>query len=70
VIFTIGLSLYPTAVKYMAGGAGSETFGSPKNWLVAVITMLVVLLLGQFSKGVFKLGSILFGMIAGYVVAL
>ncbi|MEG2987937.1 MAG: nucleobase:cation symporter-2 family protein [Oscillospiraceae bacterium] len=70
VIFTIGLSLYPTAVNYMAGGAGSETFGSPKNWLVAVITMLVVLLLGQFSKGVFKLGSILFGMIVGYVVAL
>ena len=28
VIFTIGLSLYPTAVKYMAGGAGSEGFGS------------------------------------------
>ena len=27
VIFTIGLSLYPTAVKYMAGGAGSEWFG-------------------------------------------
>ena len=23
VIFTIGLSLYPTAVKYMAGGSGS-----------------------------------------------
>lgn len=24
VIFTIGLSLYPTAIKYMAGGAGSK----------------------------------------------
>ncbi|MCI6884824.1 purine permease, partial [bacterium] len=28
VIFTIGLSLYPTAVRYMAGGSGAENFGS------------------------------------------
>ena len=39
VVFTIGLSLYPTAVNYMAGGVGTENFGSPKNWLVAVITL-------------------------------
>lgn len=36
VIFTIGLSLYSVAIKYMAGGAGSAAFGSPKNWLVAL----------------------------------
>jgi len=37
VIFTIGLSLYPTAVKYMAGGAGSEGFGASKTglWLLS-----------------------------------
>ena len=40
VIFTIGLSLYPTAIQYMAGGAGAEDFGSVKNWLVAVVTFL------------------------------
>ena len=28
VIFTIGLSLYPTAVRYMAGGSGAANFGS------------------------------------------
>lgn len=69
VIFTIGLSLYPTAIKYMAGGAGSESFGSPKNWLVAIITLIVVTILSHFCKGVFKLGAILFGMIVGYIVA-
>lgn len=69
VIFTIGLSLYPTAIKYMAGGAGSDGFGSPKNWLVAIITLVVVTLLSHFCKGVFKLGAILFGMIVGYIVA-
>ena len=70
VIFTIGLSLYPTAVRYMAGGAGSDTFGSPKNWLVAIITFATVVFLTQFTKGTLRLGSILFGMIVGYVLSL
>lgn len=69
VIFTIGLSLYPTAVKYMAGGAGSETFGSMKNWLVAFVTLVVVFVLNNFGKGIWKLGSLLWGMIVGYVLA-
>lgn len=70
VIFTIGLSLYPTAVRYMAGGAGSENFGSLRNWIVALITFAVVLILNNFMKGVAKLGSLFFGMIVGYIVAL
>lgn len=56
-IFTIGLSLYPTAIKYMAGGAGSKEFGSMKNWVVAFCTFGVVLILSNFTKGIFKLGS-------------
>ncbi|MFR9190308.1 MAG: uracil-xanthine permease family protein [Anaerotruncus massiliensis (ex Togo et al. 2019)] len=63
VIFTIGLSLYPTAVKYMAGGAGAADFGSWQNWLVAVITLAVVIFCNNFTKGVIKLASILMGII-------
>ena len=70
VIFTIGLSLYPTAIKYMAGGAGSKEFGSMKNWVVALCTFGIVLILSNFTKGIFKLGSLFFGMIAGYLLAL
>ncbi|HAD19562.1 MAG TPA: uracil permease, partial [Lachnospiraceae bacterium] len=70
VIFTIGLSLYPTAVRYMAGGAGTEGFGGTRNWLVALITFAVVLVLNNFTKGVLKLGSLFWGMIVGYIVSL
>ena len=70
VIFTIGLSLYPTAVKYMAGGVGSADFGGLKNWAVALVTLAVVVVLQNFGKGVLKLGAILWGMIVGYVLAL
>lgn len=69
VIFTIGLSLYPTAVKYMAGGVGSPWFGNVKSWGVALITLVVVVILSNFTKGIFKLGAILIGMIVGYIVA-
>lgn len=70
VIFTIGLSLYPTAVRYMAGGATAEDFGGVRNWTVAIVTLLVVIILQHFGKGVLKLGAILWGMIAGYLLSL
>lgn len=73
VIFTIGLSLYATAVRYMAGGAPAQangTFGGWKHWLVAVITLLAVVILSNFTRGISKLASILIGMVVGYVVAL
>ena len=70
VIFTIGLSLYPTAVRYMAGGnAASEWFGNPRSWAVALITLAVVVFLNNFTKGILKLASILIGMVVGYAVA-
>lgn len=70
VVFTIGLSLYPTAVNYMAGGSGSSDFGSWQNWLIALITLIVVVGLNHFAKGLLKLSSILFGVLVGYIIAL
>ena len=67
VVFTIGLSLYPTAINYMAGGTGSATYGSWQNWLVAIFTLVVVTGLNHFAKGFLKLASILIGMIIGYI---
>lgn len=83
VVFTIGLSLYPTAINYMAGGTGNTAaavaakglpealvYGSWQNWLVAVLTLAVVMLLNNYGKGICKLASILLGMLFGYVMAM
>lgn len=70
VVFTIGLSLYPTAVNYMAGGASSPEYGSVKNWAVAFLSLAVVVILNHFAKGILKLASILVGMVVGYITAL
>lgn len=67
VVFTIGLSLYPTAINYMAGGVSSPTYGAWQNWLVAIFTLVIVTLLNHFGKGILKLASILVGIIAGYI---
>ena len=50
VVFTIGLSLYPTAVNYMAGGASSGNYGHWTNWLVAIITLAIVTFLNHLPK--------------------
>ncbi len=70
VVFAIGLSLYPTAINYMAGGVGSENYGSWQNWLVALITLIIVTALNHYGKGIWKLASILIGIIVGYIVSL
>ena len=69
VVFTIGLSLYPTAINYMAGGTSNPEYGSWKNWLAALFTLAVVVGLNHFAKGFLKLASILIGILAGYAFA-
>ena len=84
VVFTIGLSLYPTAINYMAGGTANTyesvvevrgltealVYGSWQNWLVAALTLTAVMILDHYGKGICKLASILLGMVFGYIVAL
>ena len=67
VVFTIGLSLYPTAIRYMAGGSTAKNFGAPINWGIALLTLAIVLFCNHFTKGYYKLASILIGIIGGYV---
>ena len=83
VVFTIGLSLYPTAINYMAGGTGNTyevvvlrkgltsalVHGSWQNWAVAAFTLIVVMVMSNKGTGICKLAAILLGMIAGYIVA-
>ena len=81
VVFTIGLSLYPTAINYMAGGTGNTyasvveergltealVYGSWQNWAIAAFTL--VLVLTNHGKGICRLASILLGILAGYAAA-
>lgn len=70
VIFTIGLSLYPIAIRWMAGGMGTPLWGTPQAWLIAIITLVAVFVLGNYGKGILSLGSLLFGIVIGTIVSL
>ncbi len=69
VVLTVGISLYGTAVKYMAGGEGNDLFGTPKAWIVALITLGSVLFFSQFCKGILKVSATLLGLVVGYILA-
>lgn len=69
IILSIGLSLYPIALNYMAGGVGSPTYGSLRNWLIAAVTLVTVLIFNLFVKGFLNLASILLGVAAGYTLS-
>lgn len=72
VVFVIGLSLYSVAMKYM-GGAGNVAvpgWGSWENWFVGIFTLACGIFFNHFTKGIFKLSSVLFAMIVGYIVSI
>ncbi len=50
VVTIIGLSLIPVAMNNVAGGQGSADFGQPRNLLLALVTLLVILLVNRLPR--------------------
>ncbi|MGH3587494.1 MAG: solute carrier family 23 protein, partial [Pseudonocardia sp.] len=69
VITVIGISLLPVAVKWAAGGAGSEDFGAPSHIGLAGLTLLIILVIYRFLPGFFSRIAILLGLAVGTLVA-
>lgn len=65
----IGFSLVPIALQDMAGGFGAENFGDPKNYIVSIFVLIVILLINRFCKGFLKSIAILIGLVLGTIFA-
>lgn len=70
VVTSIGFSLLSVGASSFGGGSGSAEFGSAKNWILGMITLLACLLFHIFAKSFWKQLSVLFGLIVGYIVAI
>lgn len=71
VVLSIGLSLYTTAIRYMAGGSDKmENFGEPKFWIISMIVLAVTLACSLFGKGYIKVSGMLIGIGVGYILSL
>ena len=69
VVLTIGMSMYPIAVRNMAGGY-TDNFGTAPVWIITLFTLVVVVICDNWGKGLVKLGAVLWGLIAGYIMAI
>lgn len=67
-IIIIGMMLAPTAMSNIT----TAVEGIPvwKNWVVAIVTIAVIIVVMFFFRGFWKLIPILFGIVAGYLTAL
>lgn len=70
IILSIGVSLFPMAINNIAGGEGSDNFGTLNNWLVGTLVMISILLFTMLGKGLLKDAAILMGIITGYAASL
>lgn len=66
----IGVSLAPTALQDLAGGAGSQSYGAPQNLLLGLGVLLFIILVEKYAKGIWRSMSLLLGIIAGTLAAI
>jgi len=67
VIMIIGLVLAPVAINMASSGGGDTVTAT--NWLVALMSFLVVVIVAVFLKGFAKALPVLIGLVVSYVIA-
>lgn len=71
VVTSMGMSLIPVAIKWAGGGIPSAPeFGSFKNILLAIITLVIIIGIQRVSKGFLGNIAILIGIIAGTAIGI
>ena len=68
VVALIGLSLIKVGMTDLAGGAGAPDFGSARNLGIGVFVMLIIVVLSRVGRGLLRIGAIISGLIAGYIL--
>jgi xanthine permease XanP len=74
VVTLIGLSLVKVGVMDMAGGKWlldnkPDLFGSVQNLFLAFLVMIIVIILTSSKNQFLRMGSIVIGLIVGYIIA-
>ncbi|UHQ96182.1 uracil-xanthine permease family protein [Natrinema halophilum] len=69
IVMILGLYLIPVGMDYMAGGVGASDYGSYTNLGLALLVLGVTVGMNLFMDGIWRLLSILIGIVVGYIAA-
>lgn len=67
-LIIVGFSLLSIGMTY-AGGGYSPGFGEPKNFLLAILVMVVIVAINKYFTGFIQAIAVLIGIIVGTIVA-
>lgn len=70
IVMIIGLYLIPTGMDYVAGGAEAASYGAPYHLGLALLVLLITVGFNLFLSGVWRILSILIGIVVGYIAAI
>lgn len=70
VIAIIGISLLPASADLIQGQKGTPGYNSLSSFLLALITVVIVIGIDRLGKGMFKQLAILMGLIFGTLIAI
>lgn len=70
VVTAIGFSLLSVGATSFGGGSSSEDFGSPRNLILGLITLVCCIGFNIVAKSYLKQLSVLFGLVVGYIVSI
>ena len=69
VISIVGLTLIPVAVNWIAGTKDTPMYGHPRNFLLTLIVVAVIVVLNKFASGFVKNIAVLIALCAGFLAA-
>ncbi|WP_265108583.1 uracil-xanthine permease family protein [Halosolutus halophilus] len=69
IVMILGLYLIPVGMDYMAGGADAADYGAYHHLGLALLVLAITVGMNLFMEGIWRLLSILIGIVVGYVVA-
>jgi NCS2 family nucleobase:cation symporter-2/xanthine permease len=67
-LIIVGFSLLSIGVTY-AGGGYSDSFGEPKNFILAGLVMVIIIIINKYFTGFIQAIAVLIGIIAGTIIA-
>lgn len=70
VVLMIGLSLIGSGMNDFLGGAGAEDFAALGHILLAFFVLIIIIYGSRFGQGLFRIGAVAMGIVAGYLVSI